>query len=180
MCNFKEALNIAGQAFFISFVALFATDFGLLIFYSYNEDLPLTDWGVVGRWFVMLSHGQFYTPAILNEPSVPHEYVIGFSMHTITAFIFTLIYVYFMRDCRPCTHLYKGPLFGLVLAIFPLCIQQPSMGMGFLGRHNDHYVLLMTKIVIAHVSLGFGLAIGMLLMASLFQERKSNNSLPAY
>ncbi len=96
------------KAFFISLVALLTTDFGILL-YTHSTGFPTSDWGVVGRWFVMLAHGKFYTPAIAKEPSVPYEYFIGVSSHGLVAYIFSIAYVIITKNIRDFSHYYIGP-----------------------------------------------------------------------
>ncbi len=65
-----------------------------------------------------------------------------------------------------------GPIFGLVLAFFPLFIQLPSMGAGFLGMNNSNHFLLLARVLVAHFSLGVGLAVGAFLLIFLIKNAR--------
>jgi len=120
---------------------------------------------VLGRWFVILLHGQFYVPHIAQQPPVSHEHFIGLLLHQFTAFVFVVLYLCVMRGKSLIAHFYGGPLFGVLLAIFPLFFQLPSMGLGFLAWKSGQQPLIIARVFVSHFFLGLGLAIGFWMMA---------------
>lgn len=159
------------KALLISFVSIAFASLATQLYASVSG-IGVNGWGILGRWFVMLFHGQYYTSAILAMPAVPYEDFIGLSGHIVIGFIFSTGYVCFIQQDLPALkQLCHSVVFSLCLAVFPLFLELPSMGSGVLGLSSPEPLMVIIRVLSNHFCFGLGLGVGSILLQYLNQHR---------
>ena len=88
-------------------------------------DINPSDWGVVGRWFVLVVfRGKIYNPTIDEEVSIKNELMIGWIVHYSVAILYSVFF--FM----------------------------PVLGKGFLGIKTPSPFLACSLAVGSHIAIG--------------------------
>ena len=170
MLNFflsNRAKNLFIKAFFISLVTLLFTDY-MMQFDASVTGNPAPSWGLLGRWINMILHGQFSTDSIAAMPAVKLEDVRGFSVHVVIGFVFSLFYLCFVnQNLKWQKQLAFGLGFGVLLILFPLCLELPSMGAGFFALDTPAPLFTVLRVLTVHFSFGLGLGVGTILLRQL-------------
>lgn len=162
------------ETLFIGFLAALFLNIALYLF-SMVADLPQGNFGLLGRWINMLIHGQFSTISISNEPAIPHEQAIGILGHLFTSCAFTFMYLLTCTclTIRKIPPILSGVLFGLVLMVFPIFLEYPSMGVRVFGEQWPYITPNLLRIVTCHFFFGVGLGLGRLFLEDLRNARVS-------
>lgn len=149
------------KSFFIALLATASINFASYG-YAIITEAPLPGFGLLGRWFTMLAHGQWTTTSISNMPAAPDEQVIGILGHFFISLLFSITYLLL------CTHplikkiptLINGTLFGLAVANFPIFVEYPSMGLSILHDTSPYLTPMFFRLIICHTFFGLGLGLG--------------------
>ncbi len=92
-------------------------------------NIPLPDYGLVGRWFAHLARGRFRHESIAASAAVHGERVIGWIAHYVIGVLFAalLLAVWGLAWVR---HPMIGPalLVGIGTVLAPFLMMQPGMG----------------------------------------------------
>lgn len=168
MCLFrKDELPsvMLARACLIGLLTLFFSNISM-VFYANISGTPTPNWSIVGRWFLMIFSGQFYTPSIADMPSVKGELAMGLFAHLIIAFIFTVFYVRLFPLCATMKRLFLGGVvLAWILSVFPLLFELPLMGAGFFGVNTAQPLLTFLRVMVNHTFFGVGLGVGGCLLA---------------
>lgn len=146
--------------FFCLFVGVGSTvilDVFVLLVEKYLK-IPGTDWGVVGRWLLGLSHGQLVLKSESTSSTTSFEKLLGWGFHyfvgvSYAALIIIIYGVGFIENPTIVPALIVG-LFISTLA--GLMILMPGLGLGFMGRLVEGWVAMFAYLFIAHAIFSFG------------------------
>ncbi len=121
-------------------------------------DVPLPNYGLVGRWFAHLGRGQLRHESIAASPPVPGERVIGWIAHYVigVAFAGLLLAVWGLAWLR---HPTIGPalLVGIGTVAAPFLVLQPGMGAGVAASRTPRPAAARLQSLITHTIFGLGL-----------------------
>jgi hypothetical protein len=127
--------------------------------------LPVTNWGMVGRWFGHMPRGRFIHAPIKNADPIVGEKVIGWSAHYLIGVIYAAFFLLVVVPTfggRPTLALGLG--FGLSTIVFPWLVLQPGLGLGaFAHRAPKPNVIRLINISI-HTIFGASLYLAWLLV----------------
>ena len=118
-------------------------------------DINPSDWGVVGRWFVLvLSRGKIYNPTIDEEVPIKNELMIGWIVHYSVAILYS-VFFFILLKCEICgASLMNGIIFGLISVIIPWFFFMPVLGKGFLGIKTPSPFMACSLAVGSHIAIG--------------------------
>jgi hypothetical protein len=120
--------------------------------------VPSPDYGLVGRWFGHMLHGQFRHAAITTSPPVPGEQAIGWIAHYLIGIAYAGVLVAFGGDTwlqRPTLLLAMAVGIGSVAA--PFLIMQPAMGAGIASSRAKRPGAARLQSLLVHAAFGAGL-----------------------
>ena len=121
-------------------------------------ELPLPDWGLVGRWFAHMARGRFRHERIAAAAPVPGERVIGWIAHYATgiAFAGALLAICGLEWAREPT---LGPALALGIGTVaaPFLIMQPGMGAGIAASRTPRPNAARLQSIVTHAVFGLGL-----------------------
>ena len=118
-------------------------------------DINPSDWGVVGRWFLLLvSRRKIYNPTIDQEAPIKNELMIGWIVHYSVAILYS-IFFYILLEYGICTaSLINGIIFGLISVVVPWFFFMPVLGKGFLGMKTPSPLMACSLAVGSHIAIG--------------------------
>jgi hypothetical protein len=116
------------------------------------------DYKYVGRWIGNIPKGKFFHNKIQDTPPIPHELIIGWTVHYLIGitFAFILIAVYGIGWLDNPTFL-PAIIIGLITAIAPFFIMQPAFGFGIASSNFPNPNILRLKSLGTHLIYGIGL-----------------------
>ena len=118
-------------------------------------DINPSDWGVVGRWFVLVvSRGKIYNPAIDEEVPIKNELMIGWIVHYSVAILYSVFFFILLKYEICGASLMNGIVFGLISVIIPWFFFMPVLGKGFLGIKTPSPFLACSLAVGSHIAIG--------------------------
>ena len=124
--------------------ATLAIDFGFHILKLFK--IKSLDYKYVGRWIGNIPKGKYFHNKIQDTPPIPHELIIGWTVHYLIgitfAFILVAVYGISWLD-KP--SLLPAIIIGLITAAGPFFIMQPAFGFGIASSKLPHPNLLRLK-----------------------------------
>ena len=121
-------------------------------------NIPLPDYGLVGRGLAQLTRGRFHHASIATSAPVYGERVIGWTAHYIIgiAFAALLIGVWGLAWVHQPT---LGPalLVGIGTVAAPFLVMQPGMGAGVAASRTARPAAARLQSLITHTIFGLGL-----------------------
>ena len=118
-------------------------------------DINPSDWGVVGRWFVLVVfRGKIYNPTIDEEVSIKNELMIGWIVHYSVAILYSVFFFILLKYEICGASLMNGIIFGLISVIIPWFFFMPVLGKGFLGIKTPSPFLACSLAVGSHIAIG--------------------------
>jgi hypothetical protein len=127
------------------------------------------DYRYVGRWIGNIPKGKFFHNKIQDTPSIPHELIIGWTVHYLIGitFAFILIAVYGIGWLdKP--NILPAIIIGLITLVGPLLIMQPAFGFGIASSKLPRPNLLRLKSLSTHLIYGIGLYVSAILVNKIF------------
>ncbi len=101
---------------------------------------PATNWGIVGRWFlILIKEKKIFIPSVANEPSLKYEVFSGWIVHYCVAILYSLVFwilAYFLLLLP--IGFFGGLIFGVLSVIVPWFFFMPCLGNGILARNTDN------------------------------------------
>ncbi len=145
-------------------------DLWLLYILPNITDIPIIDFAISGRWFMMILSGKLFTTSIINEPAVKHELLIGLSGIHLVGLIYSAFFIFICGALKVIPSIYSGFLYGMALIVFPFFVLHPSMGMGIMALNSPlaGYIILRTFLI--HSAYGCGIALGVFLSVYLLKS----------
>ena len=123
----------------------------LKLLYNINP----SDWGVVGRWFVLVvSRGKIYNPTIDEESPIKNELMIGWIVHYSVAILYSVFFFILLKYEICGASLMNGIIFGLISVIIPWFFFMPVLGKGFLGIKTPSPFMACSLAVGSHIAIG--------------------------
>jgi hypothetical protein len=116
------------------------------------------DYGLVGRWFGQMLHGQFRHASITASPAVHGEQAIGWIAHYLIGIAYAGVLVAVGGDAwleRPTLPLAMVVGIGSVAA--PFLIMQPAMGAGIASSRTKKPGAARLQSLLVHTAFGVGL-----------------------
>ena len=118
-------------------------------------DINPSDWGVVGRWFVLVvSRGKIYNPTIDEEVPIKNELMIGWIVHYSVAILYSVFFFILLKYEICGASLMNGIVFGLISVIIPWFFFMPVLGKGFLGIKTPSPFMACSLAVGSHIAIG--------------------------
>ena len=118
-------------------------------------DINPSDWGVVGRWFVLVvSRGKIYNPTIDEEVPIKNELMIGWIVHYSVAILYSVFFFILLKYEICGASLMNGIIFGLISVIIPWFFFMPVLGKGFLGLLTPSPLMACSLAVGSHIAIG--------------------------
>ncbi len=118
-------------------------------------DINPSDWGVVGRWFLLVvSKRKIYNPTIDEEAPIKNELLIGWIVHYSVAILYS-VFFFILLEYEICSaSLLNGMIFGLISVIVPWFFFMPVLGKGFLGIKTPSPFMTCSLAVGSHIAIG--------------------------
>lgn len=120
--------------------------------------IPLTSYGLVGRWIALMAHGQFRHFSIAAAPSVPRERLIGWIVHYLTGILFAVVLLLICG--RAWLHhptLAPALAVGIGTVAAPFLLMQPTMGAGIAASRTPRPTAARLQSLLTHAIFGVGL-----------------------
>ena len=118
-------------------------------------DINPSDWGVVGRWFVLVVfRGKIYNPTIDEEVPIKNELMIGWIVHYSVAILYSVFFFILLKYEICGASLMNGIIFGLISVIIPWFFFMPVLGKGFLGIKTQSPFMACSLAVGSHIAIG--------------------------
>ena len=127
------------------------------------------DYRYVGRWIGNIPKGKFFHNKIQDAPPIPHELILGWTVHYLIGitFAFILIAVYGISWLEKPSIL-PAIIIGLLTLAGPLLIMQPAFGFGIASSKLPHPNLPRLKSLGTHLIYGLGLYVSAILLNEIF------------
>lgn len=128
------------------------------------------NYGMVGRWIVHMTHGQFRHDSIAASATIRGEHIIGWTIHYLIGIAFAGILIGVWGDSwihNPAI----GPALtvGIGTIVAPFFLMQPGMGAGIAASRTTHPTSARLQSLITHTVFGLGLYVSGLAL-QLFQR----------
>jgi hypothetical protein len=120
--------------------------------------VPPPDYGLVGRWFGHMLHGQIHHASITASPPVRGEAAIGWMAHYLIGIAYAVVLIAIGGDAwlqRPTPWLALAVGIGSVAA--PFLILQPGMGAGIAASRTKQPAAARLQSLLVHTAFGVGL-----------------------
>lgn len=144
-------------AILIGLGATFVIDlWALLLRRGFN--IPSLDYCLLGRWLLYMPEGRFMHDSIAAAAEKRHECTLGWVAHYLIGTGFALLFVVLASGAwldRPTLLPALG--FGIVTALVPLLIMQPSFGLGIAASKTPNPNQVRLKSLMTHTVFGVGL-----------------------
>jgi cytochrome c biogenesis protein CcdA len=116
------------------------------------------DYGLVGRWLIGITHGQFRHDSIATSRVVPHERLIGWLSHYLIGIAFAALLV----ACFGPTYIHEPTLapalmIGIGTVAAPFLLMQPGMGAGIAASRSRNPWSARLHSLTTHAVFGLGL-----------------------
>lgn len=126
------------------------------------------DYGLVGRWFAHMVHGQFHHDAIASSPAVAGERLIGWLAHYLIGIAFAALLIVTGGNAwigQPT--LEPALIVGIGTVAAPFLLMQPGMGAGIAASRTPRPCIARMQSLITHAIFGLGLYLSGLAMSFL-------------
>ncbi|MEH8015702.1 DUF2938 domain-containing protein [Rheinheimera muenzenbergensis] len=116
------------------------------------------NYGMVGRWLLHMTKGQFRHDAIATAPAMPFEHSVGWIAHYLIGIAFAGLLIAVCGE----TWLHNPALLpalavGIVTVAAPFLLMQPGMGAGIAASRTPHPPTARLHSLITHAVFGLGL-----------------------
>lgn len=127
------------------------------------------DYKYVGRWIGNFPKRKYFHNKIQDTPPIPHELIIGWTVHYLIGitFAFILVAVYGISWLEEPSFL-PAIIIGLITAVGPFFIMQPAFGFGVASSKLPNPSLLRLKSLGTHSIYGIGLYVSAILLNEIF------------
>ena len=123
--------------------------------------LPITDWGMIGRWVGHFKDGQFVHKNIGAAPPIPNETAIGWIVHYVVGVGYAVVYFGLMwLVFRMPPDLLSALIFAALSVSVTWFVMEPILGAGVMAAHVPGRCRVLAQDFTSHLSLGVGLYLG--------------------
>ncbi len=120
-----------------------------------------TNWGLVGRWFILFIKTQVWINNGLSEQSEKkNELAVGWIFHYTVSISYAGLFVFLWTQKIVQAGFTGGLLFGIISVIVPWFFFMPALGAGVLGTKTESPIKACVLAFLAHAI--YGTAIGIL------------------
>jgi hypothetical protein len=129
---------------------------------------PLSNWGLVGRWFLHLPRGVVFHDDIARAESFSNETAVGWIAHYVIGFIYAGALLLLAGPGWSAAPTFLPPLIvGLVTVGAGWFLLQPGMGAGWASSKRPDAMQARMFNIVGHIVFAIGLYAGGLLLARL-------------
>jgi hypothetical protein len=130
--------------------------------------VPMSDWGLVGRWIGHFPQGKFRHDSIAKATPVRGERRIGWTMHYLTGIAYALLgLAVFGSEWTHMPTPGRAVLLGVAMLVAPFFLMQPGMGYGIAASRTPKPTAARLRSVMNHVAFGLGLYLAWYALALL-------------
>ena len=130
--------------------------------------IPMTRWGMVGRWLIGLTQGRWVLDGTDQRPPSPFERVLGWGFHYAVGIVYGMaLLVLAGPGYLAAPTLGPALVVGLVTVTAGWFIMMPGMGAGVLARRTPTPWAIRVRSVIGHIVFGIGLFLPALMLSQL-------------
>lgn len=120
--------------------------------------VPAANYGMVGRWLLHMTHGQFRHHAIAASPAMPAEHIIGWAAHYLIGIAFAALLIALCGEAwLQSPALLPALAVGLATVAAPFLLMQPGMGAGFAASRTPKPNAARLHSLLTHAVFGLGL-----------------------
>ena len=120
--------------------------------------MPLSDYGLVGRWLAYMPTGKFHHTSIAAAPAVAGERVIGWTAHYVIGVAYAALLIGITGPAwMQHPTLVPALLIGISTVVAPFFLMQPGMGAGIAAARTPRPNVVRLHSVINHAVFGAGL-----------------------
>ncbi len=132
-------------------------------------NVPLPNFGFVGRWFAHMARGRFRHDSIAAAPAIAGERLIGWTAHYLIGIAFAgllvaLEGVEWIHEPTPAPAI----AVGIVTVVLPFLVMQPGMGAGIAASRSPNPSVARFQALATHTIFGLGLFVTAWLAERLF------------
>jgi hypothetical protein len=121
-------------------------------------NVPMPNYGLVGRWMAYMPHGKFRHDPIGATPPVKGEQIIGWSAHYVIGIAYAgLLLAWVGNEWIEHPTLAPALAVGVATVAAPFLLMQPGMGSGIAGARTASPVATRMHSLIMHSVFGLGL-----------------------
>ena len=121
-------------------------------------NIPLPNYGMVGRWIAHMAHWQFHHDAIAGSPSIRGERIIGWTAHYLIGITFAALLIGLWGESWVHTPtLCAALVIGIGTVAAPFFLMQPGMGAGIASSRTRAPNSARIQSIISHTVFGLGL-----------------------
>ena len=113
---------------------------------------------LVGRWLRYMPEGTFTHSNIMSAPQKSAECTVGWLAHYMIGVTFAIVFVALVGSSwLQYPTLISAVLFGVITALAPFLIMQPSFGLGFAASKTANPMQARLRSLMNHIAFGVGL-----------------------
>lgn len=160
MNQVKARWSAAGFLFYSIVLGILSTLFLDLwnLLRAWLLDVPLTNYGLIGRWLLYMLDGQFVHQSIRGAAPRGGELLAGWAGHYAISMLFAmLLLAIWGRQWLRSPRLLPAMWVALVTCFIPYFLMQPGMGAGIAGSLTPDPFAARMKVFVSHVVFGVGL-----------------------
>ena len=121
-----------------------------------------TNWGTVGRWFILFLRTRKWIHIDLpNASEIHREVTIGWLFHYLISIVYAGLFFLLWKGGFVNTGALGGLVFGIISVIVPWFFFMPALGVGILSKRGDNPFKSCILALIAHAI--YGTTIGVLM-----------------
>jgi len=152
----------------VGVIATACLDIGQQI-YRLLTGMPITDWGMIGRWAAYLPKGQVVHENIGKTPPVAGERPLGWAVHYAVGIGYAVVYLvlmWFILGIEP--GFVPAMVFGALSVSVTWFVMEPILGAGVMAAKTPKPPAAMAQDFASHLSFGFGLFLGVVIFRAVF------------
>ncbi|HTY38586.1 MAG TPA: DUF2938 domain-containing protein [Bacteroidota bacterium] len=128
------------------------------LFLKHAFGIPSLNYCFLGRWLLHMPEGTFTHAKISDAQRKPVECLVGWIAHYTIGAVFAIVFVALMSfEWLRLPTFMPALLYGIVTAVFPLFIMQPSLGLGVASSKTPNPSQARLKSLGTHTVFGVGL-----------------------
>ena len=123
--------------------------------------IPPSNWTLVGRWFIGLTHnGRLIANQLSEQPEAKHETPVGWIIHYGVGIVYAYVFAVLIQLELLKPTITDGFLLGVVSVAVPWLFFMPAMGNGLFASKAPNPPLSCALALMMHSIFGLALGIG--------------------